>query len=261
MIKEKCILIISLFVLSLFPVYAQDNPWVPIVELATRDKRFAGKPLSKEECEEERKAMIDKGCLLPQYLAYLVEKDACPQCTSRGKISGVSFIGCFARGTRIFAQRKGAVYPVWIAIEELVDQIDEYDVWTLSKGSDFRNPRYHKLSLTSSLQGPEYIPLVVISTGHGTQIKLTEGHPVLFATGKIVRADSVVVGDELVTMDGRNTSVLSIQRESSKHDVYNVMTSGNEIYEHILISEGLLMGDRMLQNLVETAEQKTIFLF
>jgi hypothetical protein len=97
--------------------------------------------------------------------------------------------------------------------------------------------------------GPEEKPLVHIITAAGKTLSLTDSHPVLVmraGSWQMLRAEDLSVGDKLMSGTGTEDSVMeltSYRLPEASRLVYNFNTQGKNDYEHIVVANGLRVGD------------------
>jgi len=72
-----------------------------------------------------------------------------------------------------------------------------------------------------------------------------------FDSGKIVEATLVDTRMSFVGLDGRPVAITAITREKAVDEVFNFETTGETQLGHIIVAEGVLVGDLKLQNEVE----------
>ena len=106
--------------------------------------------------------------------------------------------------------------------------------------------------MTGVTIGREFHPLVVLEGADGQILRLTETHPVLTATGNIVRADELYPGDTVLADDGPLTLV-DVRREAYPGQVYNLSVGepremvGLSPWDATLVAEGFVVGDANAQ--------------
>lgn len=99
-----------------------------------------------------------------------------------------------------------------------------------------------------TVQGPEDAPLFVFALDNGSTLRVTEHHPMVLDSGKIIEASQVDSRMSFVGLDGRSVTISSIAREKATEDVFNFETAGASQLNHIIVAEGVLVGDLKLQN-------------
>ena len=109
-----------------------------------------------------------------------------------------------------------------------------------------------------SEEGVYYLPFEVSSCevrevfvfrfDNGSVLKVTEEHPVLLASGKMVQAREIVVGSQLLDTSKRPIRVEGISTEMSSGEVLNILVDeGQRRVPHTIIAEGVLVGDAQWQ--------------
>ncbi len=91
-------------------------------------------------------------------------------------------------------------------------------------------------------------PIVELTTASGGQVRVTVEHPVINGQGRIVAAQTLKVGDELVKADGTRDPIVEINRTFHYGKVYNLRPDATELVSHVLVAEGYLMGSSLFQN-------------
>ncbi|MFE8602491.1 Hint domain-containing protein [Archangium violaceum] len=108
------------------------------------------------------------------------------------------------------------------------------------------------LTVVDVAQGGEQKPLVHLRDEHGHEVKLTEAHPVIMASGKVVRAADVKLKDRVRTEKGVSTLV-SVERSAHDGKVYNLALGTSEelvaagLKNRTLFANGFLVGDNAMQ--------------
>lgn len=111
----------------------------------------------------------------------------------------------------------------------------------LKGSSRLRNPDF--------VVGPEEKPIVHIVTSAGHSLTMTDSHPVLVqrdGSWQMVRAERLAFGDALLDANGgeeKVTELTSYLLPERSRLVYNFDTKGANEYEHIILANGLRVGD------------------
>lgn len=199
-------------------------------------------------CDVQRQTALGKGCITPAEFDYLTQVGGMPTCYSHDN----SFMawcpcGCFAPGTaiRVRSPESGEVMP----IEELVAGVmnrQPVSVVSLDESARVNSIALRSLEIRNVSVGPEKSPMVDIRT-EKSQIALTSLHPVLLADGTIARAESLTPGQSLLSSTGIPEKITSVGRSFHQGLVYNLNVESNVDAEHVVIANGLLMGDLYLQ--------------
>jgi len=208
--------------------------------------RCAHIPIGPEKCASiQAKALKDK-CITKEEYDYAVASNYLPSC-AEGMLIGVCTCGCFAPETRI-----GVINPndksEWIRIDILAQQPNNYQLWTLGKASSLSHPKLKARELQRVTHGPESKALFYISVASGSRLGLTEEHAVLLSDGTMVDASELSVGQHLVNLRGQKDEIVDIERVKTAGDVFNVLSSGKSDLSHLILAEGLIVGDLAWQN-------------
>ncbi len=124
------------------------------------------------------------------------------------------------------------------------------DLMTLSPDATLDSPALQKntvYSYTSEIRDAEHV-IYEINTASGGQLRLTNEHPVINSEGRLVKAESLVEGDELLKADGTPDKVVSVQKTTHFGKVYNVKPVSRDPVSNILVAQGFLVGSARFQN-------------
>jgi hypothetical protein len=87
-----------------------------------------------------------------------------------------------------------------------------------------------------------------IRTASGGELKVTDKHPVLVGSGRIVEARSLKAGDKLIKADGTRDPITSVEKTTHFGKVYNLKPTATNKVANILIAQGFLVGSSRFQN-------------
>lgn len=136
----------------------------------------------------------------------------------------------------------------FLAIGEALERNETY-LMVLKKGSSLEKPAFEPMiveAYTRSWQeGHETIR--IIKTQSGGQLKITENHPILLASGEMIEARDLRVGDWLVKQNGQKDPVSSIENIDYFGKVFNVAPKSLNPTENILVAQGFLVGSGAYQ--------------
>jgi hypothetical protein len=110
-------------------------------------------------------------------------------------------------------------------------------------------------SVKRIVAGPEDKELFVFALANGRTLRVTSHHPMVLDSGKIIEASQVNSKMSFVGLDGRSVKVTAITREKPVADVFNFVTGGDTQLSHIIVAEGILVGDLKIQN--ELADEES----
>jgi hypothetical protein len=91
-------------------------------------------------------------------------------------------------------------------------------------------------------------PIVRVATASGGSLSVTTEHPVLTSKGRLVKAETLKVHDELLLADGTPDPIIHIERGTHFGRVYNIKPLSPEPVANILIAQGFLVGSARFQN-------------
>lgn len=112
--------------------------------------------------------------------------------------------------------------------------------------SDLQYKHYPVSEFVRSLEDSHEI-LIGIETALGGNIVVTLNHPMLLASGYIVNAENLKVGDKLLRIDGTSDKITQIQKIDFWGKVINLSVAPNKWYSNIIVSQGFLTGSHWYQ--------------
>jgi hypothetical protein len=135
--------------------------------------------------------------------------------------------------------------PILDALTALRD-----DVKTLTPTSTLENITLktdHVASYTRELHDATHV-IFDIRTASGGELKVTDRHPVLVDSGRIVEARSLKAGQSLIKADGTRDAIVSVEKTSYFGKVYNLKPEATNRVSNLLIAQGFLVGSSRYQN-------------
>ncbi len=102
-------------------------------------------------------------------------------------------------------------------------------------------------SYTTDVRDSEHI-LYEVSTESGGLLRVTNEHPVITSEGRLVKAETLVAGDELVRVDGTPDRIVEVRKTTHFGKVYNVRPVSRDQVSNILVAQGYLVGSARFQN-------------
>ncbi|ASD66064.1 Hint domain-containing protein [Pseudoalteromonas piscicida] len=213
--------------------------------------RCNGTELSQEECRQYRD-YARGNCINDTEYYYAKTKNFAPVCNQfdPSKLIAVCRCGCFEIGTKISARENGSNINSQINIENLFSNEQQFNVLAMADTATLSNVQFDLEQIADTTKGPEEKPLIVIKTASGIRLGLTEEHGVLLASGKMDVARNLHVGDQLVKEDGSIDIITSLEQGAENQDVYNLLTNSEDEQGHLVIANGLVMGDLYWQNIL-----------
>jgi hypothetical protein len=124
------------------------------------------------------------------------------------------------------------------------------DVVTLSKDATLDNITTkvdNVYSYTTETRDSEHV-IFELTTASGGSLRVTNEHPVMISEGMLVKAEKLVIGDELLKADGTPDAIISVNKTTHFGKVYNIKPASRELVSNILIAQGYLVGSARFQN-------------
>jgi len=124
------------------------------------------------------------------------------------------------------------------------------DIVTLSPDATLDDPRTQVSTVYSYTRDlfDASQPIIKLTTASGGSLNVTNAHPVLISNGRLVRADKLREGDDLLKADGTPDPITRIARTHFWGKVYNLRPTATEHVANILIAQGFLVGSARFQN-------------
>lgn len=215
-----------------------------------RDLAIAGGQAACDQANRDAKASGCQG-LDDTVLQILHDKGLTAGCQfARGRLSFAysCLCGCFHPDTEIDVVAEGSDSVSQVRAAEVGLAKNAFSLWSLTRGSTLDALTYTPSPIQKATRGPAGQPLVRIVTEDGRQLRVTTEHAILLASGEMVEAQSIKAGNTLVTRDGVQVRVTSAEQYAFGGEVFNFSTSGNSGSEHVIVADGLLVGDLTWQN-------------
>jgi len=208
--------------------------------------RCNNEELTQGECEEDRRDAIAGNCVTQQELQEIISYNGCPVC-KKGRYKGWCAVGCFVRGTKLLVLDSVADALVWTPVENIVQNHSRYHMIALDRSATRSNLEFVDLPIRFTVVGPELKPLVIIKTENQRTLGLSSEHAVVLSNGNLIRAELLRVGDSLISSDGSVDVIVEIARPNTDDDVFNLAVETEFEQSHLILAEGLLVGDQYLQ--------------
>jgi hypothetical protein len=159
-------------------------------------------------------------------------------------LEGVCRPGCFAEDTEILTSIEAGLAPGTPAGRVT-------SATQLMSLADKASPQRVNLiprTIDVPTHGPEEPDLFVFTLSNGKRLRVTNAHPMVLTDGSVIRANRVQPHAMFAGSDGRPVAVLAITRESAKGDVFGFETKSDTRMGHIIVAEGVLVGDLRIQD-------------
>ena len=124
------------------------------------------------------------------------------------------------------------------------------DIVTLSPDAtldDLATQTSKVYSYTTEIRDAEHI-IYKLTTASGGTLSVTNEHPMVTSEGRLVKAEKLQEGDELLKADGTPDPITQINRTTHFGKVYNIKPMSREPVANILIAQGYLVGSARFQN-------------
>lgn len=227
-------------------------------------KRCMNAGVGPDLCESYRKRALAAGCIDQQEYEALRNFGAYPSCNALkgeglAQLDGWCPCGCFHPNTMISSVFKQNGREVDVAAVIVAKNRKEFDLVNLDGSANFSNFSLSQAPITISTAGVEKRPLVIITTADNRILSITEKHPVLLHSGRMVQALSLKKTDLLVSKDGSPVAIKRIDRKKFKGEVVNFSTQSESKNGHVIFAEGLAVGDLFWQSGLED-EMNQVFI-
>ena len=124
------------------------------------------------------------------------------------------------------------------------------DLVTLTPGAsldDLSLQTSRVASYTTEIRDAENV-IYKLTTASGGSLKVTNEHPMITSSGRLVQAQQLAVGNELLKADGTPDPIIGIEKTTYFGRVYNIKPVSTEPVANILIAQGYLVGSSRFQN-------------
>lgn len=120
----------------------------------------------------------------------------------------------------------------------------------LEGGSALSSPQLVNREISNITKGSETKPLLVFELSSSRVLKVTDEHGMVLADGTMLKAKEVKVGMKFIEYTGKEVEVFKISEEvlSSSEEVVNFRNISPLKMEHLMIAEGVFVGDLSFQN-------------
>jgi len=102
-------------------------------------------------------------------------------------------------------------------------------------------------SYTTEIRDAENV-IYKLTTASGGSLSVTNEHPIITSVGRLVQAQKLALGDELLQADGTPDEIIKIEKSTLFGKVYNIKPAQTEPVANILIAQGFLVGSARFQN-------------
>jgi hypothetical protein len=166
-----------------------------------------------------------------------------PTSTYSYYVNGFCESSCYAPDQRIlFPEGEAAIVDAVAAMKPRV--------MTLTPGSSLESFSLQSSpthSYTAEFRDTKH-PIIELTMESGGMLRVTTEHPMVNSEGRLVAAQTLKAGDELVRKDGSFDTIVSAVRKEHFGKVYNLRPETDDRISNILVAEGYLVGSSLFQN-------------
>lgn len=204
--------------------------------------------LSPTVCSFLNNKALTENLVTPDGYNYLVATGFCAMVGNFGvgdQIYDFCPQGCFAAETRVLT---GLSLDGRASYARAQSVLPSTTLMGVSDGASLDAVVMAPQTVKRTVAGPEDAELYVFALGNGATLRVTQHHPMVLASGKVIEAREVDARMTFVGFDGQPVAIASIAREKPTADVFNFETAGDSPLNHLIVAEGILVGDLKLQN-------------
>ena len=214
------------------------------------------KGLSAASCSKAQTKALSSGCINKEEYDTLIAQNAAPVCLEDDSgdmnLQGWCPCGCFDPNTRLFTENKNLGESDWMSIKDIIQNQESKQLWSLTDDASLLDWKLAPREIRKSTHGPEHKPLVYLHTTDGNILGITEEHAALLWSGEMVAAKNLTIGNKLVSSKGTPSEIKHIERRFINEEVLNVLTNGKTSASHVILAEGLAVGDLAWQNSLQS---------
>ncbi|HEX3481879.1 MAG TPA: Hint domain-containing protein [Kofleriaceae bacterium] len=208
-------------------------------------------PLPMDQCSSMISIAFSNGLLTSDAVTFLQNNGFCPVIGDLG--SGLRILdfcpaGCFAAQTQILTSVPRDGKAGYTPASEITSQDT---LMSMADEASLSEVTMAPSTIKRLVHGPEEPPLYVFGLANGSTLRVTQHHPMVLHNGKIIEANQVGRHMSFIGVDGKRVAITSITREPATGEVFNFQTAGDTQLSHVIVAEGVLVGDLKLQNELE----------
>jgi len=153
--------------------------------------------------------------------------------------------GCFAADTKIASTVGTNGIADYVAAQSVLPQSS---LMAMTDDASLGEVILAPQSVKRTTHGPEDFALFAFALSNGHTLRVTMHHPMVLDSGKIIEASDVTAGMSFVGLDGQSVAVTAVTREKPIGEVFNFETTGDTELGHVIVAEGVLVGDLKIQD-------------
>jgi hypothetical protein len=214
--------------------------------LAGKDQSRCTKGVALDYCRGELKYGLDQGLISQRSYNWGYANGYYPVIDRNNNIGAICKCGCFEASTNISVWSEEAQKVVEIAAKNITKA---NQLIGLSSDATLSSLTTDDFAIKTITHGEEMPELYVFSLEDGTQLKVTQHHGMLLSSGEMVAAKDVDLSHSFISANSqRAIKIVDINREKTNSEVYNFETESEDKISHIIVAEGIYVGDLIWQN-------------
>jgi hypothetical protein len=254
---RRYLLITAVLGLGTAPAHAQCPPTIPkpatepdiICYTTGRDPSLrCAAPLPPNICNNQNLLAVNNGLITLDGFSWLSNNGFCAMSVDFGaglQLYDFCPLGCFASDTQLLTgitSGNKASYAQASALDS------PGALMSMTEDATLDDVLLAPQSIKRMVHGPEQADLYVFQLANGATLRVTSHHPMVLDNGKIAEAAQITTRMSFVGIDGTSVAIQAITREKTPNDVFNFETASETLLGHVIVAEGVLVGDLKLQN-------------
>ena len=203
--------------------------------------------MTPAQCVQTREDSFSSGCI-NRWEKELATANAWSTFCAGKSLILVCPCSCFDASTKIMAH--GASLPEWVEAAEI--SVDDQLVTLSPSGtiSTMDQPEsWETMGLRWTTSGPEENDMYVFKLRTGRDLSVTQNHAILLYTGVMKAAKNIQISDRLINAKGVPIEIVEISRRPAEDGhVYNFLIDSNDRENHLVVAEGVVVGDSIWQD-------------
>ena len=204
--------------------------------------------MTPAECADTQERAKAEGCIDEGERSWLHTRSYSIFCVGRRPIF-VCPCSCFDAPTQIMTGTFSN--PVWkdakavLSTDHVVSLVDAATLDGLVADPD---SAWLARDLYYTTSGPEHPDLYVFQLSNGRELAVSQHHALLLSDGRVLTAKELAPRQELLSPTGEAVTITAIsRRQAADGKVYNFLIRGESRASHLVIAEGVIVGDTMWQ--------------
>ncbi len=199
--------------------------------------------IGPNECRAELDYALNHGLITRRAYDWALANGYYPVINRHGQINAICKCGCFEGETQISVRLNGK--ELTIAAKDVTRQ---HQLKALSADATLSALHQEFLPVQTLTAGPEKPELYQFALSNGRKLTVTQHHGMVLSDGRVVAAKDVTADQRFLSANGEVVDIDRIARLPASGEVVNFETSGQDDLNHIIVAEGVLVGDLIWQN-------------